>query len=228
MNRLNFFKKIILNKNLNQKSKILCKYFISIFLITFLFWNWHSITLVFNYRIISNFVSEHFNINNLIANQAKFLTESKNVIYLEKENMLLIPKIQVQAPLVFSLSNSTQDIENALNKGTVFFPNSVMPGEKGKVIILGHSAPVNWPKINYDNVFDQLNKLEKKDEIIIYFENKEYRYQVKQKSFVVPGTELTQITTPHLTNTKNMLFLISCWPPGSRKQRIVIKAKQLI
>jgi len=96
-----------------------------------------------------------------------------------------------------------------------------LPGEKGQTIVLGHSAPPNWPDIKYDNVFSLINELEKGDEVFVYFNNKEYIYSVETKVFLEIGQDIPE---SNLTNSENMLILISCWPPGKNIKRIAVTA----
>jgi LPXTG-site transpeptidase (sortase) family protein len=109
-----------------------------------------------------------------------------------------------------------------LDTGVVLYPDSVVPGDNGQTIILGHSAPVGWPKIKYDWVFSRLNELAEGDEIIVYFNNRKYTYIVSRKVFLERGEEISQ---EGLTNDENMLVLVSCWPPGKDLRRIAVEAK---
>lgn len=195
--------------------------FVLIFLVALFAWNWSEITWILNSQYLSDFLF------NLLLNEEGVMAESfegADFPYLHKEDTLLIPKIQVQAPIIFRVGNKLADIAEALKKGVVYYPQSVLPGEKGKVIILGHSAPSGWPKINYYHVFNELNELKEGDEIFIYFQNREYRYRVIQKFFVKPGAKLDSFLT---NSEKYVLILLSCWPPGQREQRIVIEAQQI-
>jgi len=106
----------------------------------------------------------------------------------------------------------------------VLFPGSALPGQKGQTIIEGHSAPPGWPKIKYDWVFSRLNELEKGDEVILNFNHKKLNYYVTQKIFLNSGEE---IAPKDLTNSENMLILISCWPPGKDIKRIAVMAEPL-
>ena len=109
----------------------------------------------------------------------------------------------------------------ALNRGAVYFPNSVLPGDMGQTIILGHSAPPGWPKIKHDWIFTRLSELVEGDEIFVYFNHRKYTYHVSGKIFLDRGEELPE----SLTNSENMLILISCWPPGKDLRRIAVEAK---
>ena len=107
-----------------------------------------------------------------------------------------------------------------LNAGVVYYPGSVYPGQIGQIVILGHSAPAGWPKIKHDWVFSDLNNLSAGDIILIDLNNKQYKYIVKQKTIIGKGADI-----PEYGFTKNVLTLVSCWPPGKDYQRIAVQAE---
>jgi len=198
---------------MKQVFKLLYKSFILIFLIAFLIINWNSVSYIlnyFNYRVISQTLFNFSQNNN---------SENNSFDYSEKENSIEIPKIEVLAPLNFV--EDTEKVHKTLDSGIVHFPDSVLPGQKGQIIVLGHSAPPNWPDIKYDNVFSRLNELEKGDEVFVYFDHKEYIYSVETKVFLEIGQDIPK---NDLTNTNNMLVLVSCWPPGKNIKRIAVEA----
>jgi len=196
---------------MKQDIKRLYKAFIFIFLISFLIINWNDISWIFNYRVISQSLSDFF--------QRESSVESETI---EKENSLEIPKIEVSAPLIFV--EDPDKVHKTLDNGVVHYPDSVLPGEKGQTIILGHSAPPNWPDIKHDDVFSRLNELDKGDEVFVYFDHQEYVYSVIKKIFLEKGEEISDT----LTNSDNMLILISCWPPGKDYRRIAVQAELII
>lgn len=139
-----------------------------------------------------------------------------------KTTSLSIPKINIASPLLFGESTSEQDIRQLLTKGVVAYPGSSLPGEKGLMIILGHSAPPGWPKIRYDWVFSQLNELTAGDEILISNTQNQYRYFVIKKFFLKPGEEIPIVS---ITGSNSIILLVSCWPPGRNLKRIVVQAE---
>ena len=200
---------------MKEDIKRLYKAFFFIFLVSFLILNWNDISWIFNYRVISQTISNFFQRN---SSEEVETLETAEFDYSERENCLEIPKIEVSVPLIF-----VEDIDKVyktLDRGVVHYPGSVLPGENGQTIILGHSAPPNWPDINYDNVFSRLNELEKGDEIFVYFEHQRFNYSVTNKFFLERGEEVPE----YLTNSDNMLILISCWPPGKDIRRIALEA----
>lgn len=215
----------------NKEKVILLKYFIVFFLLSFLIINWNEVSWIFNYRAVFGFLfspvqSEKtqplpdFSNSSPKGSIENNLEKSGNENYSEKENILEIPKIQISAPLVFSETKNTEELAKYLDKGVVYFPDSVLPGQVGQTVILGHSAPPGWPKIKYDWVFSRINELQAGDEIFIYFNNKKHRYLVSKTFFLQRNENLPK----DLTNSVNKLLLISCWPPGKDIRRIAVEA----
>lgn len=199
---------------MKEDIKRLYKAFIFIFLVSFLIINWNDISWIFNYRVISQSLS------NLFQRDSSVESETIEFEYSEKENSLEIPKIEVSAPLIFV--ENQDKVHKTLDNGVVHYPDSVLPGEKGQTVILGHSASSDWPDIKYDHVFSRLNELEEGDEIFIYFEHQKYNYSVERKIFLEKGEEIPENI---LTNSNNMLILVSCWPPGKDIRRIGVSAE---
>lgn len=136
----------------------------------------------------------------------------------ERGDGILIPGIQIQAPLV--LVSEGEDFKKALDRGVIFYPDTVLPGQEGETVILGHSAPVGWPKIKYDWVFSDINDLKENDEIYVFFNGCQYLYRVQNTYFLEKGEEL-----PTLSGGNNyFLTLVSCWPPGQDLHRIAVRA----
>jgi sortase A len=204
-----------------DSKKILLKYFLIFFLISFLIFNWQKISWIFHpgyvLRTVSFYLFEKGKAEKVQQKEEQKIKEQKTEEFYEKEDSIEIPKIKISAPLI--IVGKEDEVKKALDRGVVLWPDSALPGEKGQVIILGHSAPPNWPKIKYDWVFSNLNLLEKNDEILIYFRNKKYVYSVENKIFLNRGQEL-----PKTDPERSVLFLISCWPPGKDFRRIAIEA----
>lgn len=211
--------------NLLKNWRRLWKFFVFLFLINLIIINWNDLSWIFNYRAVYGGVNSLLERNKTEELRATGETEIKEFSYVDKENSIEIPKIGIIAPIVFSQSDSEEDFEKALKKGVLYYPQSVLPGEEGRTIILGHSAPPNWPKINYDWVFSQLSELNTGDEIYIYFNNRQYPYQVTRKFSLNPGEE---IPSEGLTNSKSILILLTCWPPGKDLKRMAVEAELAI
>ncbi len=193
--------------NFTEAIKKFWKPFVFIFLVVFLIINWQEISLFFNYKVIYG----------KLQTQEPDSFENESTVL---ENTISIPKIEEEAPIVFTESTDNKDFQKYLKEGVLHYPDSALPGEQGRAIILGHSAPEGWPDINYDRIFTDLNKLAEGDEIYVCFNNRQYVYRVTNKFFLDRGEELPS----GLTNSKSVLILLSCWPPGKDLYRIAVEA----
>jgi len=132
---------------------------------------------------------------------------------------LVIPFLDIDAPIVLPESSDESVLQKALEKGVAFWPGSVSLGESGTMVILGHSSAYPWYKGAYGSIFSLLNKLKENDEIFVYSSSKKYVYKVIGK----------EINLPENLNLENqekesVLYLLSCWPIKTNWQRIAIKA----
>lgn len=225
---------------MNKQTKKLVKAFILIYIASFLIINWADVSWIFNYKEVTGLVYDFFNPypsidassiggyfhpNNSQAriknqNQLQAVEQIKTA-YTDKQNTLEIPKIAISAPIIFSRSSDKTSLTKDLNMGVVYYPGSVKPGEKGEIVILGHSAPAGWPKTKYNWVFSDLEDLSIGDTIFIDANNKQYKYVVKSRAIIQRGEEANSSGL----GTNNTLILISCWPPGKDLQRIVVRAE---
>ena len=91
----------------------------------------------------------------------------------------------------------------------------MLPGENGQIVVLGHSAPPGWPHIKHDWVFKDISKLQTGDQIILYFNNKQYIYNVISKDiinkvdFLVDRTVGGQVTVDYSVSSSNDSILTS-------------------
>lgn len=217
---------------MNKKQKQILKAFITIYLVSFTVVNWNDISWIFNYREVSGLLYDFFTpyqsisasyapdifINNSATNDSQHAEYS----YSSKTNILEIPSIGISTPVIFPKDPNIKAITKDLDNGAVYYPGSVLPGQTGQIVVLGHSAPPNWPKIKHDWVFSDLNDLKYGDQIYLYFDNKEYIYSVREKKILAIGQEITP--TP-LVKVGNIIVLVSCWPPGKNFQRMTIQAE---
>ncbi len=196
-----------------ENSKNIWKFLILIFIFNVIIFNWNDIYWLFNPHVAPK------GIQTLVKkNEAKQETKKETPFY-DKEDSIEISAINITAPIIVSNPITDDDFKEALEKGVVHFPESDLPGEKGTSILLGHSAPPGWPKIDYEWVFSDLEKLEKGDEITIYFENNLYNYIVEEKIFLDIGEDI-----PSYISDDSEMILLSCWPPGKNVKRIGIRA----
>jgi LPXTG-site transpeptidase (sortase) family protein len=137
----------------------------------------------------------------------------------EINNTITIPKIGVFAPIVTAQTANAAKLHTLLDSGAVFYPGSADFGAKGQTILLGHSAPANWPKIKHDTLFSRLNELKSGESIEVTYGGRTYEYTVLATKIFPKGTDAG--FAPYAGNS---LVLVTCWPPGRDRQRIAVMA----
>ena len=217
-----------------QKLKII-KIFVLIYVVSFLIFNWSDVSWLFNYEAVGNMISDFFNpypgidassiepyfYPNRSQQTGQTLKQAKTT-YTDKQNTLEIPKISASVPIIFSNSADKTSLDKDLRLGVVYYPGSVYPGQIGQIVILGHSAPLNWPQGDHHWEFSRLDELSPGDTIFIDLNNKQYTYIVKRKTIIQRGEN---VIVDGLAADNNILTLISCWPPGKDYQRIAVQAE---
>lgn len=131
---------------------------------------------------------------------------------------LMIPAINVDAPVVFVSSRNEKKIQEGLQNGVVHYSGTATPGEIGNTFITGHSSNYWWAPGKYNNVFIFLDKLKAGDKAVAYHQGKKFIYTVKSKEVVSPKDFkiLAQTDTPTMT-------LMTCTPPGTSWKRLVVR-----
>ncbi|MBI2797873.1 sortase [Candidatus Saccharibacteria bacterium] len=185
--------------------------------------------LVFNYQVIySQFL---FFFNKPSTQQSKQVnptptpTQTTNAPAQAQlttpENVIIIPKINVRAPLVFPDSINEAVVLKALESGVAHYAGTANPGDVGNAVFFGHSSNDWWQPGNYKYVFVLLEKLAPGDTYQINYNSRKYIYTVTSTKIVEP-TDLSVLKqTAEPTST-----LITCTPPGTSWKRFIVSAKQ--
>ena len=134
---------------------------------------------------------------------------------------VIIPKIGANASIIANVdvSNEKGYLE-ALKKGVGHAWGTAFPGEGGHVFLFAHSTDYFWNVGSYNAVFYLLDKLEKQDEINLFFKGQRYRYQVVERR-VVDSSQVEYLTRK--TN-REFITLQTCWPPGTTLKRLLVFA----
>jgi sortase A len=143
------------------------------------------------------------------------------------EPKLIIPKINVDAPVVYGLGTIAEaPIQNGLRDGVVHYElpgaNSV-PGQKGNTVILGHSSNDVFDNGDYKFVFVQLEKLQKGDIFYMNYNSTRYTYRISETKVILP-TEVGSLIIPA---DKPIATLVTCVPIGTALKRLVVIAEQI-
>ena len=139
---------------------------------------------------------------------------------------LLIPKLNVDVPVFFNISNDTATINNAMNHGVAQFkiPGAdAMPGQIGNLVISGHSAGDIYSNNQYKFIFSGLERLVDGDLIYVNYNSVRYTYKVYKRETVEP----TNVAALVYKVDKPILTLITCTPLGSDRYRLLVMAEQI-
>jgi len=132
-----------------------------------------------------------------------------------KEYTLSIPKLNIKKAKVVV---GGEDLAKSL---VHYLPKS-LPGEYGNVAIFGHSTlPQLYNPKDYKTIFTYLSSLEKGDKIYINVGEFEYQYEVSTLFIVKPK----DISVLDQKKDDSYLTLITCEPPGTWLERLVVTAK---
>lgn len=137
---------------------------------------------------------------------------------------LVIPKIFANVSVTEDVNPAQASVYQEVLRqagGVAHAAGSSVPGEPGTTYIFGHSTDASFNVSRYNAVFYLLRKLEPGDEIIAYYQSKDYHYTVTEKKTVAPE-DISDITD---VGNESKLVLQTCWPPGTTWKRLLIIAK---
>ncbi|MFY9228533.1 MAG: sortase [Candidatus Microsaccharimonas sp.] len=147
-------------------------------------------------------------------------------IVVSNDPRLIIPKINVDVPVMYDVGNDNASQMKAMETGVAQFSipgaNS-HPGEIGNTAIAGHSSNDLFDRGDYKFIFAQLEKLVPGDSIYANYKGKRYTYVIT-KTEVVKPSEVSKLVYP---TDKPMLTLITCTPVGTAINRLLVTAEQI-
>jgi LPXTG-site transpeptidase (sortase) family protein len=167
---------------------------------------------------------------------APFITPSRTVsatpLILDPNNatvdtspQVIIPKINVQAPVVYDVPTIEESaVESGLERGIVHYATTSNPGEQGNAVFFGHSSSNILNRGKYKFAFVLLSWLEKDDTFYIQKDGVRYVYKVFEKKIVKPSeVGVLDPVAGHPTTAT----LITCDPPGTNVNRLIIIGDQI-
>lgn len=172
----------------------------------------------FNEVIIAPFIqpSSHAEATPIILTQGSAAPSSTPEV--------IIPKINVQLPNVYSDSVKEEDIQDNLEDGVVHYASTSVPGQQGNAAFFGHSSNNIFNKGKYKFAFVLLHELVPGDLFYLSYNGKLYTYRVFQKQVVQPTD--TWVLKPVEGKTATAT-LITCDPPGTSLHRLVVWGEQI-
>ena len=142
------------------------------------------------------------------------------------ETKLIIPKLNVEVPILLGVANDSDSTMEAMNYGVVHWSipgASALPGQIGNMVITGHSAGDIYSSNPYKFIFSGLERLVADDLIYIDYLGVRYTYQVTKLETVEP-TEVSKLV---YDTDKPVITLITCTPLGTSRFRLLVTAEQI-
>lgn len=170
----------------------------------------------FNERFIAPLIqpSRHVNDIPLISNAP-----------VSNDPEIIIPKINVEIPVVYDVNTVDESaVDKALERGVVHYADTAVPGQDGNLVIVGHSSNNIFNPGKYKFAFVLLSKMENGDTFYIQKDGKRYTYQVYDKKIVSPND--VSVLAP-VDDKPAVATLITCDPPGTSINRLVVRGEQV-
>jgi sortase A len=104
----------------------------------------------------------------------------------------------------------------------VHYANTALPGQIGNNVIVGHSSNNFFNGGKYKFAFVLLDRLQIGDTFMLNYEGTRYVYRVFNRKVVEP-TDFSLIQP----TDKPVATLITCDPPGTSWQRLIIQGEQI-
>ena len=142
------------------------------------------------------------------------------------EPRLIIPKINVDVPVVYGIGPDYDSQMKAMESGVAHFSiprANAVPGQIGNTVLAGHSSNDVFARGDYKFIFAQNEKLTKGDVIYANYEGQRYTYEVTSMEVVMPD----EVSRVQVDTTKPMLTLVSCVPLGTAEKRLLVFAEQI-
>ncbi len=137
---------------------------------------------------------------------------------------IFIPKVDAKANVIpnVSVANETE-FDTALMQGVAHAKGTYFPGQGKNMYLFAHStdSPLNFTR--YNAVFYLLNKLTQGDQIVLYFLDKKYIYEVR--SIVIADPNDTSWLYKDFGTES--LILQTCDPPGTTLRRLLVIATKI-
>jgi len=185
----------------------LCFGFLVLFIFMFSF---------FNERFIAPFITPSRDIGN-----TNIIVDAASV---GPDPVVIIPKINVDIPVVYNVTGIDEtSMDNGLLNGAVHYPYSPLPGQDGNVVVVGHSSNNIFNPGKYKFAFVLLHDLQDGDTFMLNYHGTQYVYKVYEHK-VVSRFDVSILGPSGQTATAS---LITCDPPGTALNRLVVLGEQI-
>lgn len=159
------------------------------------------------------------------------VAEADRVVEVQKEAQSLgvnsyfsvvIPKIDAAANVSANVDTANEEVYlSALKQGVAHAKGTYFPGQGKNIYLFAHSTDTSYNVATYNAVFYLLRKLDPGDNLVVFFADDKYVYEVTDR-VVVDAEDTSYITRDY---GSERLVLQTCDPPGTTWKRLLVIAK---
>lgn len=136
---------------------------------------------------------------------------------------VIIPKIGANEKIVANVNpDNEKEYLEVLRTSIAHAKGTAYPGLGGTTYLFAHSTDNFWNVGRYNAVFYLLNKMERGDDVVLYFQNKRFNY-------TVVDTKIIEADDTHFIDSSlgqgERVILQTCWPPGTAWKRLLVFAE---
>ena len=143
---------------------------------------------------------------------------------------LMIPKLNIEVPVVFGAKNDVNSMNAAMDNGVAHFSvpgASATPGQIGNYAVSGHSAGNIYQQSNYKFIFSGLTRMAEGDLVYMDYNNVRYTYKITGTKTVKPTDVASLKEIANDNQGKPMITLITCVPLGTSRERLLVYGEQI-
>ncbi len=145
----------------------------------------------------------------------------KEIVPVDRDFGIVIPKLGANARIIANVDPyDSVAYQKALTRGVAHARGTSVPGAMGNIFLFAHSSENFYNALTYNSIFYLINKLEAGDAIDLYYHKTKFTYTVTGKKFV----DAKDVSYLQLQGDSKTLTLMTCWPPGTNSQRLLIFA----
>lgn len=140
-----------------------------------------------------------------------------------KPNIVYIPAIDLEAPLIYTDAKTEAEYQKALENGVVHYPGTAKPGEDGNAYFFGHSSDFPTKPGHYKTVFALLPRIHLGDQVVVTDEaGRAYTYEVIDRQVIKP-TDTQWLSQGD--RSEKLLTLQTSYPVGTAISRFIVRAR---
>lgn len=148
----------------------------------------------------------------------------EEILYPEDPSFtVMIPKIGANEKVTPNVDpNNEKEYLEVLTRSIAHAKGTALPGLSGTTYLFAHSTDNFWSVGRYNAVFYLLNKMEKDNEVVVFFNGKRFNYKVTETK-IVDSTDTHYIDS--FLGQGERVILQTCWPPGTAWKRLLVFAE---